>query len=71
MPNTQDSFIHGYPYGLVKVDSEARVRKNEVEIFKARLLQLIHKYGELKENILADMRAVDMHDILDENSLLW
>ncbi|ADP77341.1 NurA domain protein [Methanothermus fervidus DSM 2088] len=71
VPNTQDSFIHGYPYGLVKVDSEARVRKNEVEIFKARLLQLIHKYGELKENILADMRAVDMHDILDENSLLW
>jgi hypothetical protein len=64
--NSRDFGFPGYPYGLVDADLRARVREDEVEIYKTQVLSEIAKKPEMLKKVQADMRAVDGHDILNE-----
>jgi hypothetical protein len=62
--NSCDISFPGYPYGLIDADDRARVRHEEVEMYKMLLLTEISKRGvHLKFN--RHMESTDAHDVLN------
>ncbi len=60
--NSNDPVFLGYPYGLVKADSNARVSNKESEFLK---MQLITKFGDDFRNFKKYIQSKDAHTILD------
>lgn len=63
--NSNDPVFPGYPYGLIDADLHARVREDEKEIYKTRILSEISKKKGMLLKVLADLRSADAHDILN------
>lgn len=63
--NSVDLCFPGYPYGLIDADLQARVREDEMGIYETRILSEISKKPGMLQKVLADMGAVDGHEILN------
>ncbi len=59
-----DLTFPGYPYGLVEADDNARVRNDEVDVYRMLLLSEISKRG-LWLKFSRHMLSTDAHDILN------
>jgi len=59
-----DLTFPGYPYGLVDADDNARVRNDEVDVYRMLLLSEISKRG-LWRKFSRYMLSTDAHDILN------
>lgn len=62
--NSTDISFAGYPYGLVDVDTFARVREEEVSYYKAILMSEISKAGKWKK-FSRHIKSIDAHDYLN------
>ena len=62
--NSADASFPGYPYGLMDVDSNARVRYDEVETYRIMFLSEISKRGSWQK-FLRHMQADDAHTVLN------
>jgi hypothetical protein len=63
--NSQDPVFLGYPYGLIQVDSMARVAKKEAECLKTSLMV---RFGKDWSRIKPYVTALNAHEILDSIS---
>jgi len=64
--HSADPAFPGYPYGLIKADSLARVSNNETELLKTRLIAKLESlHGQKAE---AYLNALNAHSILDKLS---
>ena len=62
--NSADASFPGYPYGLMDVDANARVRYDEVETYRIMFLSEISKMGSWQK-FLRHMQADDAHTVLN------
>ena len=62
--NSVDASFPGYPYGLMDVDANARVRYDEVETYRIMFLSEISKMGSWQK-FLRHMQADDAHTVLN------
>jgi len=62
--NSTDLSFPGYPYGLIDADMLSRVRKREVDHYRAVLLSEASQMG-IWEQLMRHMGAVDAHQILN------
>ncbi len=63
--NSKDFCFPGYPYGLIDADLRARVRSEELDIYRTLILSEISKKPELLNKFNFHVRATDSHDILN------
>ncbi|BDH79602.1 hypothetical protein MTTB_09810 [Methanothermobacter tenebrarum] len=61
--NTVDATFPGYPYGLIDADLNARVRMDEVNIYKTSILSGLS--GDTLEELKYHIRALDAHERLN------
>lgn len=61
--NTVDPTFPGYPYGLIDADLNARVRMDEVKIYKTRILSGLSE--DILEELKSHIRAIDAHERLN------
>lgn len=61
--NTIDPTFPGYPYGLIDADLNARVRIDEVKLYRTRILSSIPK--DILEELKSHIRAIDAHERLN------
>ncbi|BAW31527.1 conserved hypothetical protein [Methanothermobacter sp. MT-2] len=61
--NAIDPTFPGYPYGLIDADLNARVRMDEVQLYKTRILSGLSE--DILEDLKAHIRAVDAHEKLN------
>lgn len=61
--NTIDATFPGYPYGLIDADLNARVRTDEVNIYKTSILSGLSK--DTLEELKYHIRALDAHERLN------
>ena len=62
--NSVDYSFPGYPYGLIKADTMARVSNKEGEFLKTKILFSLESSSNFKD-IRKSMNALNAHDILD------
>ncbi|MDI9624734.1 MAG: DNA double-strand break repair nuclease NurA [Methanothermobacter sp.] len=61
--NTVDPTFPGYPYGLIDADLNARVRMDEVKLYRTRILSALS--DDLLEELKSHIRALDAHERLN------
>jgi len=61
--NTVDPTFPGYPYGLIDADLNARVRMDEVKIYKTRILSGLSE--DILKELKSHIRALDAHERLN------
>lgn len=61
--NTVDPTFPGYPYGLIDADLNARVRMDEVNMYKTSILSGLSE--DILEELKYHIRAVDAHERLN------
>ncbi|MGE5601392.1 MAG: hypothetical protein ACM3TS_00115 [Clostridia bacterium] len=64
LDNSSDLSFPGYPYGLIDADYNARIRGEEVEVYKMILYSEISRRGSWPK-FLREIQALDAHDALD------
>jgi hypothetical protein len=62
--NSCDASFPGYPYGLIEADSSARVRYEEIQMYKMMLLSEVSKLGSWPK-FSRHIESKDAHDILN------
>jgi len=62
--NSCDISFPGYPYGLIDADDKARVRHEEVEMYKMLLLTEISERGSYLK-VYRHIQSTDAHDVLN------
>jgi hypothetical protein len=62
--NSCDTSFPGYPYGLIDADTNARVRQEEVQMYKMMLLSEVSKLGSWPK-FSRHIESEDAHDILN------
>lgn len=62
--NSSDVSFPGYPYGLIDADDNARVRGEEVEMYKILLFSEISKLGSWAK-FSRHMESTDAHEVLN------
>ncbi|MDI6841617.1 MAG: DNA double-strand break repair nuclease NurA [Methanothermobacter wolfeii] len=62
--NSADACFPGYPYGLVDVDMRARVSRDEIEIYRRRILAEIPE-REILKDVVYEAKSLDFHDELN------
>lgn len=62
--NSNDLTFPGYPYGLIDADDNARVRHEELEMFRVMLFSEISKIGS-SSKFLRHMQSSDAHEVLN------
>ncbi len=63
--NSRDISFPGYPYGLIDADLRARVREDEVEGYRVKILSEISKKKGRWVKFARHMMATDAHDLLN------
>lgn len=66
--NTVDPTFPGYPYGLIDADLNARVRMDEVKMYKASILSGLPE--DVLEELKYHIRAVDAHEKLNRIAMI-
>ena len=61
--NTVDPTFPGYPYGLIDADLNARVRMDEVKLYRTRILSALSE--DVLEKLKSHIRALDAHEKLN------
>jgi hypothetical protein len=62
--NSCDASFPGYPYGLIDADDKARVRREDVQIYKVLLLSEVSKLGSWPK-FSRHIQSTDAHDVLN------
>ena len=62
--NSSDPSFLGYPYGLIDADHNARVRSDEVNIYRNHILSKASEMG-CWNKFRREMNSLDAHDILN------
>jgi len=62
--NSCDASFPGYPYGLIEADGNARVRYEEIQMYKMMLLSEVSKLGSWPK-FSRHIESEDAHDVLN------
>ena len=62
--NSCDVSFPGYPYGLIDADDNARVRGEDVQMYKILLLSEVSKLGSWPK-FSRQIQSTDAHDVLN------
>lgn len=62
--NSCDISFPGYPYGLIDADDNARVRREEVQMYRVLLLSEVSKLGSWPK-FSRHIQSTDAHDVLN------
>jgi len=62
--NSSDLTFPGYPYGLIDVDENSRVRNEELETYRVMLFSEVSRLG-LSPRLLRHIQSIDAHEVLN------